>query len=290
MCWAILGKNSFYKASETEPVAIYAKDFDNNGSYDAFPALYLPASQEDPVKKLYPAQTRDDITKQVIGMRSKFQNYKSYAVATMDQLFTPEQLKDAQILKATNFASSYCRNDGNGKFTLVPLPSQAQWSALNGMEATDVDGDGYLDLIINTNDYGTDVNVGRYDALNGLMLKGDGKGNFTPQTILQSGICITGNGKALVKLRGANGKLLLAAAQNRGPLKIFALRKALHFIALQPADASATVEYKNGTRLKQEFYYGNSFLSQSARFMTTDSNVNGVTITDNKGISRKIIL
>ena len=43
------------------------------------------------------------------------------------------------------------------------------------MIADDFDADGNLDLAINTNDYGTDVSVGRYDALNGLMLKGDGK-------------------------------------------------------------------------------------------------------------------
>jgi hypothetical protein len=285
-----LGLNSFYKAAPQYPVSIYAKDFDNNGSYDAFPALWLPASQEDPVKKDYPAQNRDDIVKQVIGMRSKFQNYKSYAVATIDQLFTPEQLKDALIVKATHLASSYCRNDGNGKFTLVPLPFQAQLSALNGMIADDFDGDGYLDLVINTNDYSTDVNVGRYDALNGLLLKGDGKGGFTPQTILESGIYIPGNGKALVQLKSTGGKYLLAASQNRGPLKVFALNRNTHFITAEKNDASAQVSYKNGSSRKQEFYYGSSFLSQSARLLMTDSTMAAVTIVDNQGKSRKIVL
>ncbi len=285
-----LGLNSFYKAAPQYPVSIYAKDFDNNGSYDAFPALWLPSSQEDPVKKDYPAQNRDDIVKQVIGMRSKFQNYKSYAVATIDQLFTPEQLKDALIVKATHFASSYCRNDGNGKFTLVPLPFQAQLSALNGMIADDFDGDGHLDLVINTNDYSTDVNVGRYDALNGLLLKGDGKGGFSPQTILESGIYIPGNGKALVQLKSTNGRYLLAASQNRGPLKVFALNRNAHFMAAEKNDASALVRYKNGGTRKQEFYYGSSFLSQSARLLMTDSTMAEVTIVDNQGKSRKIIL
>ena len=52
-----LGMNSFYRATDTYPVAIYAKDFDNNDSYDAFPALYLPTSHTDTIKKLYPADT-----------------------------------------------------------------------------------------------------------------------------------------------------------------------------------------------------------------------------------------
>ncbi|MEN9570446.1 MAG: hypothetical protein RL172_1677, partial [Bacteroidota bacterium] len=42
-----LGLNSFYKASDAEPAAIYAKDFDNNGSYDAFPATFIAASKDN---------------------------------------------------------------------------------------------------------------------------------------------------------------------------------------------------------------------------------------------------
>ena len=165
-----LGHNSFFKASQQYPAGIYAKDFDNNGSYDAIPAICLPVSQQDTSRKEFPVPGRDDMIKQIIGMRSKFQNYKSYAAAAMDQLFTPEQLKGALTLHANNFNSSFCRNDGNGKFTLIPLPLKAQLSALNGMVTDDFDGDGNLDVVINTNDYGTDVSVGRYDALNGLML------------------------------------------------------------------------------------------------------------------------
>jgi hypothetical protein len=283
-----MGQNSFYRASDKYPVSIYAKDFDNNGSYDAFPTLWLPASQTDQNKKEFPAQTRDDIVKQMIGMRSKFQNYKSYAIAGIDQLLTKEQLKDALILKANNFKSCYLRNDGNNKFTLFPLPAQAQFSVLNGMIADDFDGDGNLDVLINGNDYGTEVSVGRYDALNGLLLKGDGKGGFSAQSILESGIYIPGNGKALVNLRSSDGKYLVAASQNRGPLKIFELKKNTPIISLQANDASALVSYKNGSSRKQEFYYGSSFLSQSSRFIHVDNTVLSVTIYDNKGGSRKL--
>ncbi len=283
-----LGLNSFYKATEQYPVSIYAKDFDNNGSYDAFPSLYLPASQTDPTKREFPAQTRDDVIRQMVGVRSKFQNYKSYAVATMDKVFTNEQLKDALILRANNFSSSFIRNDGNGKFTLSPLPLQAQLSALNGMAVDDFDGDGNADIVLNTNDYGTDVTVGRYDALNGLLLKGNGKGDFTPQTILQSGIFIPGNGKALIKLRGKDGKYLLAAGQNRGPLKVFELKIGVNTVPILPNEVSAEITFKNGKTQRQEFYYGASFLSQSSRFLNISGNVKSVTIADNKNGKRKI--
>src|SRR5205823_6175214 len=71
-----LGQNSYYRASPRYPAKIYTKDFDNNGAYDAIPSLYLPDNEG--VKKEFPAQTRDDLVKQMIGMRAKFQNYKSF--------------------------------------------------------------------------------------------------------------------------------------------------------------------------------------------------------------------
>jgi len=69
---------------------------------------------------------------------------------------------------------------------------------INGMVVDDFDGDGNLDLLINGNDYGTSIGIGRYDAFNGLLLKGDGAGGFIPLSMLQSGINIPGNGKALL--------------------------------------------------------------------------------------------
>jgi hypothetical protein len=282
------GLNTFYKATDKYPVYITAKDFDNNGSYDAFPSVFL--KDNDGEMKEFPVNTRDDIIKQMIGMRVKFQNYKSYAVATMDSVITPEMRKGAIRLKANMMQSCYLQNDGNGKFTMKPLPVEAQISQLDGMVVDDFDGDGNLDVVLSGNDYGTEVGTGRYDAFNGLMLKGDGKGNFTPLSILQSGIYIPGDGKALVKLKGAKGNYLLAASQNRGPLKIFELKRPVRTIKLQPMDMYAIIKYKTGKTSKQEFYNGTSFLSQSGRFMNIDNTMQSVQITDSFGHVRNIDL
>ncbi|MBX2924991.1 MAG: VCBS repeat-containing protein [Chitinophagaceae bacterium] len=283
-----LGKNTFYKATDQYPVRIYAKDFDNNNVYDMFLSLYLPASLQDTVKKEFPVHLRDDMIRQMESMRSKFKDYQSYATATMGQVLSPEQINGALILKANNFNSGYCRNDGGGKFTLVPLPKEAQWSALNGMVADDFDGDGNLDIVINTNDYGNEITTGRYDAMNGLLLKGDGKGNFTALSILQSGIFIPANGKALVKLTGKQDRYLLAAAQNRGALKVFKLKKETVHIPLLPGEVNAELLFTDGRKQKQEFYYGSSFLSQSARFLSMHKNIKAVTITGTNGKTRTL--
>jgi hypothetical protein len=282
------GLNSFYKATDKYPVYITAKDFENRGSFDAFPSLFL--KDVDGNMQEFPSLTRDDIVKQMISMRKRFQNYKSFAVATMDSVITPEMRKGAIRLKVNTMQSCYLRNNGNGKFELIPLPVEAQTSLLNGMVVDDFDGDGNLDIVITGNDYGTEVTTGRYDAFNGLMLKGDGKGGFKPQSILESGIYIPGDGKALVKLRSAKGGYLLAGSQNRDTMKLFELKHSVKSIQLLPFDQFAIIKYKNGNIRKEEFYNGTSFLSQSGRFMLIDDKMQSVTITDIYGKLKKVNL
>jgi len=281
-----IGSNTLYQATEQYPVFVTAKDFDKTGSFNAITSIFLPDQNGN--KKEFPAVGRDDMLKELISMKKKFTNYKSFATATMDDILSPEQRKGALRLMSNTSQSCYLRNDGKGKFTMIPLPNQAQLSAINGMVVDDFDGNGNLDVMMNGNDFGTEVGVGRYDAFNGLMLKGDGKGNFSPQTILQSGIYIPGNGKALVKLQGSAGNYMLAASQNRGALKLFELKRAVTNIKLLPGDESAVVTYKNGVKQKQEFYYGSSFLSQSGRFLTVNKDVKTVEITDGKGQVRRL--
>ena len=188
--------------------------------------------------------------KQMITMRRKYEDYKSFATATMDSVLSDDDKKDAIIYRANNLASCYIRNDGNGKFTMQQLPIQAQLSMLCGMSVNDFDGDGNLDIIMNGNDYSTEVGTGRADAFNGLMLKGDGKGNFIPQTILQSGIYVPGNGKSLVQLKSNNGKCLLAATENRGPLRIFQLKNSSSCLPVKQDETYAIINLKNNKKKK----------------------------------------
>jgi hypothetical protein len=283
-----LGLNSFYRASEKEPVRIYAKDLTTTAASMPFQLCTCPHSKENPERKEFVAHTRDDMAKQMISFKSKFQNYHSYANATFSQMFKPEELKDALVLEANEFRHSLLKNLGNGKFELAPLPINTQYMCLNGMVAEDVDGDGNLDILATGNDYGTEPSVGRYDACNGLVLKGDGKGGFVPLSILQSGLFIPGNGKALVKLKNGRGQTLLAASQNRGPLKLFLLRQDAADLPLNPNDVSALLHLRNGGKQKQELSYGTSFLSQSGRFISIGKNVLSAEIKDAAGNVRTI--
>ena len=286
-----LGLNSFYRASPEQPISIRAKDFDGNGSYDAIPSLYLPLNtEENSPWKEFPAYGRDDMIKQVIGTRARFQNYKMYANAVVDSMIAPSQMKGALKVSANYMASAYLQNDGKGHFTIKQLPVMAQLSAINGMVVDDFNNDGNLDIAINTNDYSTDPTVGRYDALNGLVLKGDGNGGFIPLSILQSGICISGNGKAFAKLASADQSYLLIATQNREPVKVYKNKTPAKIIRAEASDAFAVLTFANGKKQKIECSYGASFLSQSSRFFLLSSNIVSCNVTDIQGRTRNILV
>ena len=161
-------------------------------------------------------------------------------------------------------------------------------SGINGMITDDFDGDGDLDILMSGNDYGTDVSTGRYDAGNGVFLKGDGKGNFTSLSILQSGWFIPGNGKAIAELRNKDGHVLIVASQNRGRLKMYTLKRPVKTLLLNRDDVSLLIKYKNGKTQKREVNYGSSFLSQSARFTIVDSGVVAIEVTNGSGVKRII--
>ncbi len=280
-----LGENSFFRASKEFPVNIYAKDFDNNGTSDAVITVFL--KDQKGIRNEYTALNRDDIVGQLPALKKKFLTYKEFANAGIKQMFTDEQLKGATVLHANNFKSCYLKNNGNGKFEMQALPVMAQLAPLNGMVVDDFDNDGNIDVAICGNDYGNEVANGRYDAMNGLVLLGDGKGGFKSQTILQSGLFVPGDAKALVKLKGRDNNYLLAATQNRGALKVFRHKNiAQKIIALLPTDKAVFITMPDGKIRKEEMYYGNSFLSQSSRFICVDAGVKKIEVVNFKGEKR----
>ena len=72
------------------------------------------------------------------------------------------------------------------------LPTAAQLSPMYGIAAEDFDKDGNTDILMGGNFYQSKPETGIYDASYGVMLKGDGKGNFTQLPAQQSGINIRG--------------------------------------------------------------------------------------------------
>jgi hypothetical protein len=287
-----LGYNSNYKALEKQPLVMYAKDFDNNGLLDPLVFCYMKAT--DGTMQSFPMSTRDDMVSQMLYIRKKFPTYKSYGLATANDILNEKDREGAMILQATDMSSVYIENKGNGKFEVKPLPVEAECAPVFGMLAKDVNADGNLDVLLVGNDYGMDPYSGRHDAFNGLCLLGDGKGNFKSLSIQQSGFFVKGDAKALATVHTAKKENIIIATQNQDSLQVYKSNPSIangvvKWITLNPDDLSAEITYKNSTVRKEEFYYGCTFLSQSSRKLPVDKNVSKITITNFKGVKRNVL-
>ncbi|WP_423147199.1 VCBS repeat-containing protein [Rubrolithibacter danxiaensis] len=288
-----LGLNSGFKASFKEPMTLLAKDLDDNGKLDAM--IFCYGKAEDGSYKPFPMHTRQDMVSQLVSTRKRFPTYKSYGLATMDDLWSKNDRENAIELKATNLTTSYIENKGGGKFSIQPLPLQAQVAPVFGMLSNDIDLDGNLDLLLVGNDYGMEPLGGRHDAFNGLYLKGNGKGSFMPLTIAKSGFFVSGDAKGLAMMQSAKGGDLFIASQNQDSLKVFGNNalgslKSRKWISLNPGDMCADLTYKDNKKHHLEFYYGSTYLSQSTRKFPLDKDLQKVVITNYRGQKREVKL
>jgi hypothetical protein len=172
------------------------------------------------------------------------------------------------------------------------LPMEAQFAPLYGMLSRDINGDGHLDVLAVGNSYGTEVFTGRYDALHGLCLQGNGKGEFTPVNLSKSGWYVPGDAKGLAALKGKQGESIYLATQNQDSLKVFTEKQHSNAqsIRLAPMDAWAEMTFADGSKRKQEFYYGSTYLSQSSRTLDLPEDVTSIFIYEFSGKNRSIDL
>jgi hypothetical protein len=214
-----LGLNSRFQGSSHGPVTLLYGDFDKNGSVD--PLLFCYGYNEAGERKPYPVYPREDLIKQLLIMRRRYITFADYGKASIDDLLTPEERKLGKSAEAVQFASSYAENLGGGRFRLTPLPPEAQVAPVQCILIRDLNGDGAADVLLAGNDFGGEVLNGRYDALSGLVLLGDGRGGFRPLPPGQAGLWITGDTRSLMPLRLADGRELFCAGRNRDSLRVF---------------------------------------------------------------------
>ena len=215
-----LGLNNPYHITAQQPAELIAKDFDHNGVMDNI--LCYNMKDNDGKYKLSPAISREDLARQMPSIKQRFVTNSSYSKATMDEIFTKDMMENALVLKCSEVRSGYFKNDGKGHFSFHPFPMIAQIAPVNSIVCTDVNGDGHTDIILAGNEYQANVNPGRYDASYGLLLTGNGKGDFTPVSPVSSGLIIEGDVKDM-KLISIKKRKILLAAINDSKMKAFSV-------------------------------------------------------------------
>lgn len=211
-----LGLNCKYRVSSKEPMMLYAKDMDGNGSIDPISFYYIRDGKKS--KHLYPSMNRDLLADQVPAMKKKFLKHQAFATVDFDDIFPN---KDGLLAFSCHEVNScYFENSGNGKFIKHQLPIEAQFAPINALLCDDFDNDGINDLLLAGNEYQTEVMTGRYDASYGLFLKGTVKG-FVPVPTFRSGFMINGDIRSMAIVQSKDKAKFVVVAVNNDSLKIF---------------------------------------------------------------------
>jgi enediyne biosynthesis protein E4 len=219
------GKNSVLQASEDQPVSIYAKDFDGNGSMDPFISRYIEGKE-------YPVHYRETMTEQVASLRRILKTYSQYGKMEMSEILKFLGEEDLTVKRATWFESSYIENLGDGNFALHALPSSIQISPINSISVCHLNDDAYLDFLAVGNSFSAETLSGYLDAGIGVYALGNGDGTFEIISPRESGFCVMTDAKEIKELTAGNKRKWIVSS-NQAPLMWFS-EVNVHSLKLLP--------------------------------------------------------
>lgn len=185
ICVGNYGLNTQLKASEKEPIQLFATDVDNNGSIDPVMVCYTKDTA-------YPFVSMDDINGQIPALRKKFLNYNNFTGATIKDILPGSKTGNLKPLEAFTMRTTLFKNTASG-FIPQALPIEAQYSPVYAIQAMDVNGDGLDDLLLFGNNSYNRIKLTRADANHGMVFINDGKGSFTYIQPAKAGIHVNGD-------------------------------------------------------------------------------------------------
>ena len=211
---ANIGKNTPYQITGGYGPRMYYDDINWDGRLNIMEGYYdTGMSSFVPRRRLHDFASVPTILQQV-------RSHTEFSEADLSTIFGVDfediPYKEINILEHMIFL-----NDGE-RFTAKPLPVKAQLAAAFHVGVADFDNDGNEDLFISQNNFLYPGYVPRSDAGRGLILMGDGAGNFTPLTGTESGIKIYGEQRgAAFSDFNRDGKTDIVVSQNNGESKLY---------------------------------------------------------------------
>lgn len=258
-----VGLNTKYHASLDHPIELYYGDFEGKGEMNIIEAEY----EGD---KLFPVRGKSCSTRAMPSLGSKFTTFESFGGALLTEIY---QLNEAKKYQATELAHGVFINLEDAQFEFRPLPRLAQISTAFGIAARDFDGDGFVDIALGQNFFGPQVETGRFDGGQSLLLLGNGRGDFEATMPIDSGIQIVGEVRGMavadwnddgwpdLAVTRANDRMIALRNGGRQGNHSFSVR--LEGVQAQVTGARVVVVYDDGRRQAAEISQGSGYLSQS---------------------------
>ncbi|GAB2818545.1 VCBS repeat-containing protein [Ferruginibacter profundus] len=206
-----IGENFYLHPAAGEPVKLWLNDFDQNGTVDKVVTYTIDGKDK-------PVVVKRDLEEQLPVIKKNNLKHIDYAKKSIQELFTPQVLSKGTV-KQFNYCSSVIAvNNGNGNFTIQKLPLMTQLSCINAVYCTDLNNDGFADLVLGGNQFGFLPQYERLDASFGDVLINNGKGGFTWQGPFESGLHLRGVVRDIEKIKLNKTDALLFLQNNDYPV------------------------------------------------------------------------
>ena len=212
-----VGENFYLQPDENNPVKLWLNDFDGNGIMDKILTYTIDGKDK-------PVVVKHDLEEQLPSIKKNNLKHADYAKRSIQELFSPELIQKSTVKKFNYCASVVAINNGNGNFTVQKLPVLTQMSCINAITCTDLNKDGFIDLVLGGNQFGFLPQFQRLDANTGDVLLNDGKGNFKWVDASETGLQLKGEVRDMQKINVNKTDALLILQNDQYPV-LFKMNK-----------------------------------------------------------------
>lgn len=202
------GLNSPYQATPEHPLRLVYGDWAERGIIEMLETEYNPVTRTD-----VPRRGLNVMSRAIPSLREHYPTHQAFSETTVAEFLRRLPAPSSEV-KANTLSSMLFLNRGN-RFEAVPLPRQAQFAPVWGVVAADFNGDGHEDAFLSQNFFAVRPEVPRLDAGRGLLLTGDGTGQWKAVPGQVSGIRLYGEQRGAAAADfDRDGRLDLAVGQN----------------------------------------------------------------------------
>ena len=212
------GRNSKYEYSYTfeEPLRVTYSDFDKNGVVDI-----VEYHRDKLTGEMVPERGRSCSTRAMPFIGQRNESFEIFGSRTLEQVYG-ECLKEGKVLEANVLEHTVFLSSPTGQFTPRPLPIEAQFAPVFGLNIADFNGDGTEDIFIAQNFFSSQRETPRSDGGRGLLMLGDGAGALEMVRGAESGLTIYGEQRgSAVSDFNLDGRVDLVVTQNGALTRLY---------------------------------------------------------------------